>query len=464
VQLIEGLNVADRFRLVRELGRGGMGSVWLAEHTRLDALCAVKFIDREGRNNWEVRRRFHHEAKAAAQLRSPHVVQILDHGEWESIPYIAMEYLEGEDLAHRLHRVGRLSWGETCRIASQVARALGKAHAAGIVHRDVKPENIFLVRDDDSEIAKVLDFGIAQHATSEPNGSNRSILGTPFYMSPEQASGSARLDHRSDLFSLAVIVYQCLTGELPFIGNGVMDVFAQILRASLPVPSQKAADLPPTFDAWWARAAARDVSSRYQTAKEFAEALNVSLRISEVLEIASLMPRAEIGSSGRISLVAGSLSSLASHAQFASGPTLAIHTTLDESYSRTFEPESPFRKRRLPLFASIGAAAILAVGLLFARGESAAPRVIEPRNATHAAAATSDTAAPVSATAPNLPPPLAAAPVVERAAAKLPSSSVTPSSRVRATAKGDGPRSTTQRHARPAKPAAVVRTADDFGI
>jgi serine/threonine protein kinase len=451
VQLTEGLNVADRFRLVRELGRGGMGSVWLAEHTRLDALCAVKFIESEGRNNWEVRRRFHHEAKAAAQLRSPHVVQILDHGEWESIPYIAMEYLEGEDLAHRLHRVGRLSWGETCHIASQVARALGKAHAAGIVHRDVKPENIFLVRDDDNEIAKVLDFGIAQHATSEANGSSRSILGTPFYMSPEQVSGASRLDHRSDLFSLAVIVYQCLTGELPFAGDGMKDVFSLILQAQLPVPSQKAVDLPPTFDAWWVRACARDASQRYQTAKEFAEALNLSLRISEVLEIASLMPRAEIGSAGRISLVSGALSSLSSNPQIASGPTLAIHHTLEESYSRTFEPDPVFRKRRLPLVLGIGAAAALAIALVFTRSEPApAP--------TAAAAATSHIAAPP----PELP---ASVPSATPPAPEHVDSKVNLPSRVRpAPRSGDGPRSTPHRTAKPSKPAAVVRTADDFGI
>ena len=457
MQLTEGLNVADRFRLVRELGRGGMGSVWLAEHTRLDALCAVKFIDREGRNNWEVRRRFHHEAKAAAQLRSPHVVQILDHGEWESIPYIAMEYLEGEDLAHRLHRVGRLSWGETCRIASQVARALGKAHAAGIVHRDVKPENIFLVRDDDNEIAKVLDFGIAQHATSEPNGSNRSILGTPFYMSPEQVSGATRLDHRSDLFSLAVIVYQCLTGELPFVGDGVKDVFSQILQAPLPVPSQKAADLPPTFDAWWARAGARDASNRYQTAKEFAEALNLSLRISEVLEIASLLPHAEIGSSGRISLVSGSLGSLGSNPQIAGGPTLAIHNTIDESYSRTFEPDPVFRKRRLPVFAGIGAAAALVMAVLFARS-GPEPIVREAANGAAATSATSNIAAPAPESPPSIPSAVAA--TTERVETK-----VSHPSRVRPASRADGSRSTPHRTARPAKPAAaVVRAGDDFGI
>ena len=264
----------------------------------------------------------------------------------------------GRDLPHRFAR----------------ARALGKAHAAGIVHRDVKPENIFLVRDDDSEIAKVLDFGIAQHAASEPNSSNRSILGTPFYMSPEQASGATRVDHRSDLFSLAVIVYQCLTGELPFVGTEIRDVFTQILQAPVPVPSLKAADLPPSFDAWWARASSRDVSDRYQTAKEFAEALTVSLRISEILEVSSLIPRAEVGSTGRISIVAGSLSAL-SKAQISAGETLAIHATptLNESYTRTFEPEPMFRKPRLRLFAGLGAAAALVMALAFARGGDNGP-------------------------------------------------------------------------------------------
>jgi serine/threonine-protein kinase len=451
--LTEGLNVADRFRLVRELGRGGMGSVWLAEHTRLDALCAVKFIDREGRNNWEVRRRFHHEAKAAAQLRSPHVVQILDHGEWESIPYIAMEYLEGEDLAHRLHRVGRLSWGETCRIASHVARALSKAHAAGIVHRDVKPENVFLVRDDDSEIAKVLDFGIAQHTTNTETTLSRSILGTPFYMSPEQATGAPRIDHRSDLFSLAVIVYQCLTGQLPFVGPDVKSVFQQILYQSLPVPSDKATDLPPTFDAWWARAASRDVSQRFQTAKEFAEALNLSLRISEVLEVSSLIPR-EIGSTSRINIVAGSLNALGGSPM--SGPTLAIHETLDESYSRTFDPEPVFRKRKPQLVAGAGAAAILAAALLLARGR-------EPNAAAGAPPSTAATTAPAWPEPPPPVPPAAAlpaqapAPVLAHASAAPQRVDSKGGARVRSAPKG-----APHRTAKPAK--STTRTPDDFGI
>jgi serine/threonine-protein kinase len=340
-----------------------------------------------------------------------------------------------------------------------VARALGKAHAAGIVHRDVKPENIFLVRDDDSEIAKVLDFGIAQHATSEPNGGSRSILGTPFYMSPEQASGATRVDHRSDLFSLAVIVYQCLTGELPFVGNDVKDVFTQILHAPVPVPSHKAADLPPSFDGWWARASSRDASNRYQTAKELAEALNLSLRISEILEVASLMPRAEVGSTGRISIVAGSLSALAS-AQMSAGPTLAIQTTLDESYSRTFEPDPVFRKPRMRLFAGLGLAAVLLVGFAFSRGGDTEPAAKETSSAANTAPVWPEPPSVASAAAPvamATPPPSPPA-HVERVETK-----VSTAVHGRPLPKLDSARAAPRRSGKPAK-TAVARPADDFGI
>src|SRR5688572_14506893 len=155
----EGSVVAGRFRLVRELGRGGMGSVWLAHHVGLDTPCAVKFIHAQVAMQPDVRARFEREAKAVAQLRSPHVVQVHDYGEWEGLPYFAMEYLEGEDLGRRLKRVGRLGAQDTVLLVSQIARALTKAHGAGLVHRDLKPENVFLVHDEDHEIAKVVDFG-----------------------------------------------------------------------------------------------------------------------------------------------------------------------------------------------------------------------------------------------------------------------------------------------------------------
>src|SRR5579859_3548152 len=140
MQLAEGMVVAGRFRLGQMLGRGGMGSVWRAVHLGLDVPCAVKFIEGDLASLPEAQARFEREAKAAAQLRSPHVVQILDHGVWDGTPYIAMELLDGEDLGKRIARMGRLGPQETHGIVSQVCRALSKAHAAGIVHRDLKPD------------------------------------------------------------------------------------------------------------------------------------------------------------------------------------------------------------------------------------------------------------------------------------------------------------------------------------
>jgi len=275
MQLEANVVVAERFRLNRQLGRGGMGSVWHATHLGLDVPCAVKFIEGEYAQLSEAQSRFEREAKAAASLRSPHVVQILDHGVWQGTPYIAMELLDGEELGKRLQRLGRLSPPDVLKIVTQVARALTKAHSVGIVHRDLKPENIFLVLDDDREIAKVLDFGIAK-ATGGIDGSNTktgAMLGTPYYMSPEQAQGIKAVDHRSDLWALGVIVFQALTGKLPFESEALGDLLVRIIVAPIPMPSQIVNDLPPSFDTWWAKASQRDPALRYQTAKEFSDAL-----------------------------------------------------------------------------------------------------------------------------------------------------------------------------------------------
>src|SRR5579862_2716336 len=231
MQLAEGLVVANRFRLGQMLGRGGMGSVWRAMHLGLDVPCAVKFIEGELASLPEAQARFEREAKAAAQLRSPNVVQILDHGVCEGTPYIAMELLDGEDLEHRLERLGRLSPVETHKVMSEVCRALSKAHGMDIVHRDLKPANIFLVKDDDAEITKVLDFGIAKTRVKELGGSatkTGAMLGTPYYMSPEQAQGTRAVDFRSDLWSLAVIAFQCITGRLPFDSDALGDLLMRI--------------------------------------------------------------------------------------------------------------------------------------------------------------------------------------------------------------------------------------------
>src|SRR5215472_7612464 len=241
MQLAENTVVAGRFRLIGLIGRGGMGSVWRATHLGLDIPCAVKFIEGEMAQLPEAQARFEREAKAAAQLRSPNVVQILDHGIYEGTPYIAMELLEGEDFGKCLAREAPLDPARLHTVMNQVCRALSKAHALNIVHRDLKPDNIFLVRDDDREIAKVLDFGIAKNTGSTLGDSNTktgAMLGTPYYMSPEQAQGTKTVDFRSDLWSLAVICFQALTGKLPFESEALGDLLVKIIVAPIPVPSQ----------------------------------------------------------------------------------------------------------------------------------------------------------------------------------------------------------------------------------
>jgi serine/threonine protein kinase len=286
MQLAANVVIAERFRLSRQLGQGGMGSVWLATHLALDIPCAVKFIEGEIAQLPEAQARFEREAKAAAQLRSPHVVQILDHGVFQGTPYIAMELLDGEDLGKRLQRIGRMAPHDAFRVVGQVCRALTKAHGVGIVHRDLKPDNIFLVPDDDREIAKVLDFGIAKATGSGLDGSNTktgAMLGTPYYMSPEQAQGIKAVDHRSDLWSLAVIVFQALTGKLPFESEALGDLLVRIIVAPVPMPSQYVSDLPPTFDRWWERASQRDPAARFQSARELGDALAVAFGHSQGL-------------------------------------------------------------------------------------------------------------------------------------------------------------------------------------
>ncbi|MBX3192927.1 MAG: protein kinase [Labilithrix sp.] len=289
MQLQENMVVADRFRLVRMIGRGGMGSVWQAMHLGLDTPCAVKFIEGELANVAEAHARFEREAKAAAQLRSPHVVQIFDHGVWQGRPYIAMELLDGEDLGKRIAKEhGRLSPGTVNTVIQQVCRALSKAHQSGVVHRDLKPDNIFLVTDDDREIVKILDFGVAKQTSNTIDGSNTktgAMLGTPYYMSPEQAQGIKSVDARSDLWSLAVIVFQCITGRLPFESEALGDLLVKIIVNPIPMPSSVYAMCPPGFDNWWVKASDRNPDNRFQTAKAFAEALGMALGQSSVTDI-----------------------------------------------------------------------------------------------------------------------------------------------------------------------------------
>ena len=275
--------IAQRYRLVTLLGRGGMGEVWRADHVSLNSPVALKFIDPGVSSSQEAVARFMREAQSAAALRSSHVVQIFDYGVDRGVQYIAMELLNGESLRARLDRVGRLAPADVVRILTQVARAVAKAHDGGIVHRDLKPDNVFLVPEEDHELAKVLDFGIAKVSSPgvNPGSGTRTgaVLGTPYYMSPEQAQGNKSVDHRSDLWSMAVIAYECVTGELPFKSEALGDLILKICMLPLPVPSEHAT-VTKAFDAWFARGANREPALRFESARELAETLRVALGVT----------------------------------------------------------------------------------------------------------------------------------------------------------------------------------------
>jgi serine/threonine-protein kinase len=271
-----GLILTGRYRLISKLGQGGMGSVWRAEDMNLGAEVAVKLIDAAFAGSTDALKRFRREAQAAATIRSTYVVQILDHGIDNGTPFIAMELLKGESLAHRLEAAGKLSAEQTGRILGHVGRALALAHEHGIVHRDMKPENIFLVREDDDDVGKVLDFGIARQSggLADSGGlktQTGAILGTPFYMSPEQATGQA-VDPLTDIWSFGVIASECLTGRRTFDSESLGGLFHAICMLPLPVPSQLG-EVPAGFDAWFARAVARERPARFQSIKEAADGL-----------------------------------------------------------------------------------------------------------------------------------------------------------------------------------------------
>jgi serine/threonine-protein kinase len=274
-----GTMVTEGIRLVRALKGGGMGSVWLAENVHLGAPVVVKFMSGALSKDAAALARFSREAQLAARIRSPHVVQIFDCRVGEpAAPFLVMEHLEGEDLGARLDR-GRLSPEETAEIVVHVARALAAAHAQGVVHRDVKPENVFLIDAGGGKpFAKLLDFGIAKDtsdgaAAAADLTSIGATMGTPHYMSPEQMLAPKDVDGRCDLWALAVVAFACVTGRVPFEGETFGALVMKIHNGEYPRASMLVTGLPEGIDAWFSRAFHLDLEQRFATAREMSDAL-----------------------------------------------------------------------------------------------------------------------------------------------------------------------------------------------
>lgn len=276
-----GTVVAGKYELVRLVGKGAMGEVWLARHETLGGDFAVKLVETAGDvEAASASGRFQLEAQIAAKLsrRTRHIVRVSDHGEENGIAYLVMELLDGESLEARLERSGPLDLAETAAIVLQVARALALAHGEGIFHRDLKPANIFLTKDEDGRLlVKLLDFGIARAVkpfkTRSPFATGKDmVLGTPSYMSPEQARGLDSLDHRCDLWALATCAYEALTTRIPFEGTTVEDVFLSICTFKLlPIASLRP-DLGPEVAAFFEKAFAPKLDARFASAQELAAA------------------------------------------------------------------------------------------------------------------------------------------------------------------------------------------------
>ncbi|TKD05183.1 serine/threonine-protein kinase [Polyangium fumosum] len=274
--LAPGTVIAGRYRMERPLASGGMGSVWVGRHVTLQTDVAIKFISNESAASQAARARFEREARSAAHLRHPNVVAVQDYGIEDETPYLVMELLRGESLEERILARGRLSLEALAPIVQQMSRGLRKAHEAGVVHRDLKPGNVFLARDDDDEVevVKILDFGIAKETDMSLGEATKTseLMGSPHYMSPEQLRSSKKTDVRSDLWSVGVVLYRALTGKIPFPGDTLAEVMVQVFSARVPPATTLVPELPPAIDAFFQRALARNPDDRFQSMRELAEA------------------------------------------------------------------------------------------------------------------------------------------------------------------------------------------------
>jgi tRNA A-37 threonylcarbamoyl transferase component Bud32 len=289
-------SVIASYRILGPIGEGGMGVVYRAEHVLLKRPAAIKLLQPELTQNQDMVARFFNEARAATAIRHPGIVEVFDFGVGsDGVAYIVMELLDGESLARRLGRGGPIPALRAIQLGRQIAGALAAAHGQGIIHRDLKPDNVFLVADPEvpgGERIKLLDFGIAKLA-AEPTNMTKTrtgaLMGTPTYMAPEQCRG-VQVDHRADLYSLGCILFECVCGRPPFVGEGVGDVLSAHIHVPPPAPRQLAL-VPPTLDALILRLLAKAPGDRPGTAGQVIHELD-GAAVDATLPPAALNARA----------------------------------------------------------------------------------------------------------------------------------------------------------------------------
>jgi len=435
-----GDQITPSIRLVRELGSGGMGSVWVADHGALQTQVVVKFMHVQLTGDRESVLRFSREAAAGANVKSPHVVQVYDHGiAPDGAPFIVMELLEGSDLAAHCEKNGPMLLVEVDHVISQTCKALARAHERGIVHRDIKPQNIFLTNVGGGEpFVKVLDFGIAKAGGVQNSMSSATktgaLMGTPYYMSPEQTIGAKGVDHRTDLWALGVVAFECLTGQRPFEAETIGGLAVAICHGPMPVPSRINRTLPPEVDRWFATACAREVTQRFNSAKEMADGLHmlVTARLSDQRFSSDprSLPHAATEMAAPLPLPP-TVPTQPNVAPTVVEPTLGVTTRAPVSGEVEDAPHIPKSGKG----AALGiAAAVLLVGAVAVGFKLASPSPAQPSAA--------------SAQAVELPPPTPP-PSAATAVALSPLPVVAPPVAASAERKGPAPAATTQRQGAP---------------
>ncbi|MGZ3449956.1 MAG: protein kinase domain-containing protein [Polyangiales bacterium] len=279
MSLEPGQILDNKYRVVRVIGEGGMGAVFEGENVRIKRRVAIKTLHAAIANNAEVVMRFEREAQAAGRIGSDHILEVLDLG---ALPtgdrYIVMEFLDGEPLSKRIERLGHMSPGQLLPLMRQVLEGLGAAHAASIIHRDLKPDNIFILRQKAgrADYVKIIDFGISKFSSDQQSmGMTRTgtMMGTPLYMSPEQANGSSEADARSDIYAIGMIMYEALSGSTPFTAKSFNELLFQIVLLDIPTLDKLMPGFDPELAQIVAKSMARDKAQRFQSTAELAQAL-----------------------------------------------------------------------------------------------------------------------------------------------------------------------------------------------
>jgi eukaryotic-like serine/threonine-protein kinase len=396
-----------------------MGSVWVAHHLTLDTEVAVKFMSAELGSNAQAAARFEREAKAAARIKSPHVVRIFDHGiSAAGVPFITMELLSGEDLGSIIKRRGALAPDFVRAVVIQAARGLTAAHKVGTVHRDIKPENVFISDEDGEPFVRLLDFGIAKQAAEGDHGltGSRDMLGTPYTMSPEQVMSTRAVDPRSDLWSLAVVAYRALTTRWPFEGEGLGQLLVNINAGRFRPATALQPGLPATVDAWFSRALAHQPEARFPSAREMAEAFSLALGYPGSLQRSS-PPVLDVGEATRSVLPDTMAAAASARSLWRTRPGRLAWIVLGASVLATTVGLAAWWKSARPAHVTSAVSAVLPPVT-----SAAPPPPTSPGSAPAATAVPPEARAP--AATPDEPPgsvPAPSAPVIDVAESKRPS-------------------------------------------